>query len=46
MEYIYRMSREMFNQVKKDADISNMRVEKYITSFFGLKGKCIKVEVY
>lgn len=46
MKYVYRMSREMFNQVKNDAKISNMRINEYITIFFGLKGECIKVEIY
>lgn len=45
MEYIYRMSRKMYWETVKDAEDCNMTVEQYVTETFGLRGKCVNVEV-
>lgn len=45
MKYIYRMSKDAYILAKIDARKSGMSVERYITEYFGLLGKCIKVEV-
>lgn len=45
MEYIYGMSREMYLETVKDAKDCKMTVEQYVTATFGLRGKCVKVEI-
>lgn len=45
MEYIYRMSRKMYWETVKDAEDCNMTIEQYVTETFGIRGKCIKVEI-
>lgn len=45
MEYIYRMSRKMYDGTLKDERKCKMTVEQYVTETFGLRGKCVKVEI-
>lgn len=45
MEYIYRMSRKMYLETVADAKDCKMTIEQYVTSAFGLLGKCVKVEI-
>lgn len=45
MKYIYRMSRRMFFATLKDIQEDHMKLEKYITANFGLRGECVKVEI-
>lgn len=45
MEYIYRMSREMYQETVVDAKKCGATIEKYVTETFGLRRKCIKVEI-
>lgn len=45
MEYIYRMSRKMYLQTIANAKDCKMTVEQYVTTTFGLRGKCAKVEI-
>lgn len=45
MEYIYRMPREMYWETVKDARECKMTVEQYVTATFGIRGKCVKVEI-
>ena len=45
MNYIYKMSEEMFFETLTDANEEEMSMEKYVTTYFGLRGKCIKVEI-
>lgn len=45
MEYIYRMSRKMYLETIADAKDCKMTVEQYVTATFGIRGKCVKVEV-
>lgn len=45
MEYIYRMSRKMYMETAKDAKDFKMTIEQYVTETFGLRGKCVKVEI-
>ncbi len=35
----------MFFVTLKDAREENMKLEKYITANFGLRGECVKVEI-
>lgn len=44
MGYIYKMSKEMYEEVIKEAKYSKMSVEEYVTATFGLVGKCVKVD--
>lgn len=44
MKYIYRMSRKMFYETLVEARESKMKLEKYITANFGIRGECVKVE--
>lgn len=46
MNYIYKMSRAMFYETLIDARKSKMSIEDYVTAIFGLRGKCVKVEVF
>lgn len=39
MEYIYRMSKEMYWRTVADAKDYKMTVEQYVMSTFGLRGK-------
>lgn len=45
MEYIYRMSRKMYLETVVDAKECKMTVEQYVTATFGIRGKCVKVEI-
>lgn len=45
MEYIYRMSREMYWRTLADVKDCKMSIEQYVTETFGLRGKCVKVEI-
>lgn len=45
MEYIYRMSRRMYQEADADARKCKMTIEEYVTATFGIRGKCVKVEV-
>ena len=45
MEYIYRMSRKMYLETIADSKDCKMTVEQYVTATFGIRGKCVKVEV-
>lgn len=45
MKYVYRMSKEMFLETVIDARKAKMSVEEYVTSTFGLRGECVKVEI-
>lgn len=45
MEYIYRMSREMYWETVAEAEDCKMTIEQYVTATFGLRGKCVKVEI-
>lgn len=45
MKYIYRMSRKMFCETLAEARESKMKIEKYITANFGIRGECVKVEI-
>lgn len=45
MEYIYRMSRKMYFETAANAKDCKMTVEQYITATFGLRGKCVKIEI-
>lgn len=45
MGYIYRMSRKMYLETVADAKDCKMTIEQYVTATFGLRGKCVKVEI-
>lgn len=45
VEYIYRMSSEMYWKTVADAKDCKMTIEQYVTATFGLRGKCVKVEI-
>ena len=45
MEYIYRMSRKMYEETLANAWKCKMTIEQYVTATFGLRGKCVKVEI-
>lgn len=46
MEYIYKMSKEMYQETEDDAKkLKYKSIADYITDYFGLYGKCVKVEI-
>lgn len=45
MKYIYKMSKKMFIETLTDASDAKMSVEEYVTTYFGIRGECIKVEI-
>lgn len=46
MKYVYRMPLKMFMEVSVEAKESKMSIRAYITKNFGIRGECIKVEVF
>ena len=45
MKYVYRMSHEMYVQMLIESIEAGMKLLKYITTYSGIRGECIKVEV-
>lgn len=45
-EYIYRMPEKIFLETAVWAEAARMSVEEYVTKYFGLLGRCAKIDVF
>ena len=46
MGFIYRMPKRMYDEIRKEADDEKkLNICRYVDEFFGLRGRCMRVEL-